>query len=400
MCVRRSSRSAVCLLALLLSAVATALIPGAAASAAPTVPYQVSPAELRKAQPGHLFNIYPQIGGAPANAKAFRIIYRSTGVNGEPIAVSGTVIYPAGPAPKGGRDVIAWAHYTTGVSARCAPTLLPNLSGTIPGLETMLSRGYVVVATDYEGLGTPGVHAYLVGVSEARSVLDSVRAARRLSGAQATNRFAVWGHSQGGHAALFSGELAPEYAPELKLVGIAAAAPATNLVDLFKAQKNSIAGDSLTAMALLSWARTYNLPLRDLLEDGVETRFEQVAESCLQSISQMLKTLSLARPLKENFLKADPTSLPEWRALMERNSPGHRPIKVPVFISQGTADKTVNPSLTVRYAKALCARGTPVTIKMLKGTSHSFVAEQSAYAAVTWIDKRFAGAKPPNDCPR
>jgi len=398
--VRRFFCSAVCLLALMLSALAAAFATISGVSAAPTMPDQISPAELRKAQPGHLFNIYPQIGGAPANAKAFRIIYRSTGINGEPIAVSGTVIYPAGPAPEAGRDIVAWAHYTTGVSSRCAPTLLPNLSGTIPGLETMLSRGYVVVATDYEGLGTPGVHAYLVGISEARSVLDSVRAARRLSGAHATNRFAVWGHSQGGHAALFSGELAPEYAPELQLVGVAAAAPATHLVDLFKSQKNSIAGDSLTAMALLSWARTYNLPLRNLLEEGVETRFEKVAENCLQSISQMLKTLSLARPLKKNFLKADPASLPEWRSLMERNSPGHRPIRVPVFISQGTADKTVNSALTVRYAKALCAKGTPVTLKMMKGVSHSFVAEQSAYAAVTWIGKRFAGAKPHTDCPR
>ena len=80
----------------------------------------------------------PQIGGAPANAKAFRIVYRSTGLNGEPIAVSATVIYPDGPAPPEGRNVIAWAHYTTGVAQRCAPTLLPNLSGTIAGLEQML----------------------------------------------------------------------------------------------------------------------------------------------------------------------------------------------------------------------------------------------------------------------
>ena len=94
-----------------------------------------------------------------------------------------------------------------------------------------------------------------------------MRAARNLSGAHATNHFAVWGHSQGGHAALFSGELAPDYAPELKLVGVAAAAPATNLVELFKAQKGSIAGNSLTAMALLSWSRTYKLPLDTVLED-------------------------------------------------------------------------------------------------------------------------------------
>ena len=253
-----------------------------------------------------MLRIHPQIGGAPANAKAFRIVYRSTGLKGEPIAVSATVIYPADPPPKEGRDIIAWAHYTTGVAERCAPTLLPNLSGTIAGLEQMLSRGYVVVATDYAGLGLPGVHAYLVGISEARSVLDSVRAARNLSGAHATNKFAVWGHSQGGHAALFTGELAPKYAPELKLVGIAVAAPATDLVELFKAQKGSIAGDSLTAMALLSWSRTYNLPLETVLDDEAAASFEKVARSCIQSLSQMIKLLQRAQAAEEGVSHGRP----------------------------------------------------------------------------------------------
>jgi len=364
------------------------------------VKIDVSPAEIRAAKPGQIFHIHPQIGGAPANAKAFRIIYRSTNLKGEPVAVSGTVIYPAAPAPKEGRDVIAWAHYTTGVSSRCAPTLLPNLSGTIAGLEDMLNRGYVVVATDYEGLGVPGVHAYLVGLSEARSVIDSVRAARNLAGAKATNRFAVWGHSQGGHAALFSGEIAASYAPELKLVAIAAAAPATDLLALFKAQKGSIAGNSLTAMALLSWSRTYSLPLDSLLEDGVEKRFERVAESCIQSISQMLQTLKLAQPLKKAFLKADPTEQPQWRDLMVENSPKPAGIPVPVFIAQGTGDVTVKPDITVQFAKALCASGTPVTLKMLNGVSHSFAAEKSAYAAVNWMTDRFKHRPVPNDCRR
>ena len=107
------------------------------------------------------------------------------------------------------------------------------------GLPDMLAQGYVVVATDYPGLGTPGIHPYLIGISEARAVLDSVRAARALPNTGASNRFAVWGHSQGGHAALYTGELAASYAPELKLVGIAAAAPATYLVELFDADKRT-----------------------------------------------------------------------------------------------------------------------------------------------------------------
>jgi acetyl esterase/lipase len=399
---REVSRSVLSLNVCLLSVLAVlALAPTLArAQPLPGVKLDVPAADIARAKPGTVLRIHPQIGGAPANAKAFRIVYRSTGLNGEPIAVSATVIYPADSPPKEGRDVIAWAHYTTGVAERCAPTLLPNLSGTIPGLEQMLSRGYVVVATDYAGLGLPGVHAYLVGISEARSVLDSVRAARNLSGAHATNKFAVWGHSQGGHAALFTGELAPKYAPELKLVGIAVAAPATDLVELFKAQKGSIAGDSLTAMALLSWSRTYNLPLETVLDDDAAASFEKVARSCIQSLSQMIKLLQLAKPLKKAFLTADPTTLPAWRALMEQNSPGTGGQKTPVFIAQGTGDTTVNPGVTLRFAKQLCAAGTPVVIKMLKGASHSFAAEKSSYQAIDWIRDRFKGRPPKSGCKR
>ncbi len=135
--------------------------------------------------------------GAPGGASATRIVYASTDPDGAAIAVSALVITPAGPAPAGGRKVLAWAHPTTGVQRACAPSEGPDPFGQIQGLDRFLAAGYVVVATDYPGLGTDGVHPYLVGASEARAVLDSVRAAQRLPGTGASASFAVWGHSQG-----------------------------------------------------------------------------------------------------------------------------------------------------------------------------------------------------------
>jgi acetyl esterase/lipase len=125
----------------------------------------------------------------------------------------------------------------------------------IQGVREMVGRGYVVAATDYPGLGTPETHPYLVGESEARAVLDSVRAARELTGAPA--RFAVWGHSQGGQAALFTGIMAKSYAPELDLVGVAAAAPATELETLLADDIDTNGGRNLTAMTLWSWPRVF-----------------------------------------------------------------------------------------------------------------------------------------------
>ena len=143
--------------------------------------------------------------GAPEGARAYRIFYWSTGLGGRPVEVSGVVIAPPGSPPPGGRPVVAWAHPNTGVVSRCAPSLARVFFASVQGLRAMLERGYVVAATDYPGLGTPEAHPYLVGTSEAHAVLDSVRAARAIPEAAAGTQFAVWGHSQGGQAALFTG---------------------------------------------------------------------------------------------------------------------------------------------------------------------------------------------------
>lgn len=151
--------------------------------------YDASRAELA-GEPGTIIRSQP-IMGAPRGASAFRVLYRSRGLHDEPIAVSGVIIVPRGRAPAGGRPVVAWAHPTTGIARKCAPSLRADFFRRIPGLGKMLERGYVVAATDYPGLGTAGPHPYMVGVSEGRAVLDAVRAARRLRVAAAGKRFAL-----------------------------------------------------------------------------------------------------------------------------------------------------------------------------------------------------------------
>ncbi len=358
----------------------------------------VGSAEIRDAKPGQVLRIWPQVGGTTGNGKAYRILYRSTGPDEEPIAVSGAVFLPDAQAPRDGRDIIAWAHPTTGVVERCGPTLLPDLSGTIPGLDDMLARGYIVAATDYPGLGTPGPHPYLVGDSEARSVLDMVRAARALPDAHAGNRFAVWGHSQGGHAALFTGQMAATYAPELRLVGVAAAAPATYLVELFDADHSTVAGKTLTAMALLSWSHVFHAPLDAILAARAKRGFETVAHDCIQSIAEMLKIEQDSKGLQAGFLTGNPTKLEPWMSIMARNTPGQTPMAAPVFIAQGTADDIVRPEITKRFADHLCESGVRVELVLLDGVSHSLAAEDSAIAVVKWLADRFAGRRAPSAC--
>jgi acetyl esterase/lipase len=361
----------------------------------------VGQAEINAAKPGQILRIWPQAGGTVGNGKAYRILYRSSERDDAPIAVSGAIFLPDAAASSGNkRPIVAWAHPTTGVVEKCAPTLLPDLSGTIPGLEDMLARGWIVAATDYPGLGTPGMHPYLIGDSEARAVLDSVRAARSMPHAGAGDRFAVWGHSQGGHAALFTGQLAAGYAPELKLVGVAAAAPATNLAELFDADFATTAGRTLTAMALLSWSKVLDQPLKSILAAQARPSFERVSHDCIQSIAEMLQIEQDTAGLQRKFLTANPTKIEPWQSIMTRNSPGAAPPGAPVFLAQGTADDIVRPSITKRFADRLCKGGAEVVLVALEGASHAFAAQDSARTAVAWMADRFAGKAPPSDCRR
>jgi len=362
--------------------------------------YNVAPGEI-PGKPGSIIRVWPLEGGGPmgANADAFRILYRSTGLNGQPIAVSGAIFIPAGPAPAAGRNVLAWGHPTYGVVPACAPSLMPDTAGLIFGLNEMLAKGYVVAATDYPGLGTQGVHPFLIGVSEARAVLDSVRAARDLPSSKASNRFVVWGHSQGGHAALYTGELAASYAPDLKLYGIGAAAPATYLVELFDADKTSATGKELTAMALYAWSHVYHYPIAGVVEPNAVSIYEKMATDCIEDVPEFLAIDKTEKPLQhQKFLKVDPTEIEPWKSLMLRNTPGQAPSGGPVFLAQGTADTTVPPSITKRFGAALCKQGVKVSFVVMPSVSHTYAARNSVNAALQWFGDRFRGAPPHSDC--
>ena len=156
-------------------------------------------------------------------AKGLRVLYTSTdGIDGKtPIAVSGAIYFPKGPVPTGAWPVIAWAHGTTGTADVCAPSWMPRATRDTDYLNAWLAQGYAVVASDYQGLGTPGGHPWMAVRPEGWSVLDSVRSAL---GAfpELANSVVIVGQSQGAHAALSAAGLASAYAPTLRIRGTVA----------------------------------------------------------------------------------------------------------------------------------------------------------------------------------
>jgi len=357
-----------------------------------------APRSLLLGEPGTLVRQEP-IDGAPLGASGYRVLYRSTGMHGEPIFVSGVIVVPQGEPPPGGRPIVAWAHPTSGITPRCAPSLAIFLFQQMQGLRSFVERGYVVAATDYPGLGTPQTHPYLVGDSEARAVIDAVRVAGAMPGAGAGRRFVVWGHSQGGQAALFTGMIAKSYAPDLKLLGVAAAAPATDLVTLMNDDINSVGGKNIAAMTLWSWHRVYDAPVDNVVDPRAMPAVDRLARECIESPFDLIIRQRTEKPLEQHFLTVQqPANIEPWHSLLAKNTADVLPPEIPVFLAQGTLDQIIRPDVTKAYMQKLCQAGSRVKMMWLPNIGHGRAAQVSTIAAVDWITARFAGEAAANDC--
>lgn len=338
--------------------------------------------------------------GLPPGARGWKVLYASTDPEGRTIAVSGLVIAPAdetaGPHP-----VLAWAHGTTGIARPCAPSLSDAPLKGIPDMTGPLEAGWVLALTDYPGLGTASPHPYLVGESEGRAVLDSVRAAHRLdTGVDLADRYAVWGHSQGGHAALFAGQLARGYLPERELVGVAALAPATHLQENLAAIEGTQIGNVLAALAVESWTEYYRDIPDDTLTPGARRPADRLAESCLNQPSRF-RLLVDAVALPRRTVAIDPTTDPTWVRRLDQNSPGPSGIEVPVFVGQGLSDELIIPRVTEAWTTDRCRADAPTVWRTYRGVDHPEVVGPGGVDAFRWTTDRFAdpATAPADACP-
>src|SRR5689334_3350216 len=240
--------------------VALALLAASAAihrSVTPPGAFYTPPAAVAS-RPGVLLRTEPFTRDVPPGARAWLILYTTTRDTGVPAVASAIVVAPAHP-PAGPRPIIAWTHGTTGVAEPCAPSLVqhPFAAGALLVLPQILAQGWVVVATDYTGLGTKGPTPFLIGQGEGRSVLDSVRAAHQLTQLDLAGQTVIWGHSQGGHAALWAGALAPSYAPDDHVLGVAALAPASDLTGLVENLASVTGGSIFAAYVVTAYSQAY-----------------------------------------------------------------------------------------------------------------------------------------------
>jgi predicted esterase len=378
-------------------AVAIALLSGGDTLSRPDAFYVV-PDPLANGRPGTILRSQ-DIAHPPAGTLGWKLLYISRSHTGKRTALSAVVFVPNRAAASNGRNVVVFAHPVVGIDTRCAPSLDPSSWPKIPGLMRFLRAGDAVVMPDYEGLGTAGSHPLFVGPALGRATLDAVRAANRFEPAAASTRFVAWGFSQGGHSALFAGQEAERYAPELELAGVAAAAPASDLGPLFDANRRTIPGRILATYLLMSWSRVYpQLGPGEALAPDARPAADRLAKLCVPADSGTIDATAAKLAEDVSFALARPFRSAVLRRLLERNSPGDRSIPAPILITQGTRDQLVRPALTRRFVRRLCSQGASVQYRVSRGVAHRDVAQKTAPYAANWIAKRFAGRPARSTC--
>ncbi|MEY2432280.1 MAG: hypothetical protein QOC92_2005 [Acidimicrobiaceae bacterium] len=350
------------------------------------------PDPLPAGQPGQVVKV-EAVPATNLHGTLSRVMYHSRSVQNHDIVVTGLIAVPSTPPPVGGFPVISWAHGTTGLADSCAPSLAPD--GYAGLANQLLDIGYVVVGTDYEGLGTPGRHPYIVGESEARGTLDIVRAARSLDVVHASNRYLVWGHSQGGHAAMFALHIADTWMPELHLVGVVAGAPPSQFGFLYLLLQNSPFKHYLlmTAAGINAGYGDQAAPLDAVLTPTGIDAVSAVDAGCADAVA----TVTAGRATSD-LVKADPNTVPDWAKLLKDNDPGQftAPANEPLLIIQGGNDEQIPVIASQLMFDQLCKIGQVEQRWVYPGQSHAGVVGPSFGDMLTWIADRFSDGPVPD----
>jgi pimeloyl-ACP methyl ester carboxylesterase len=334
-----------------------------------------------------------------ASSVAARITYVSTsGVDGSRQEVSGTVFAPKGKPPEGGWPIIAYGHPTTGNDWQCAPSLDPMLFGLSTTVTGLVKAGFVVAVSDYQGLGLDRTyHPYLDAKTEGYNLIDSVRAARKLI-PDTSDRWAAFGGSQGGQAAWAANELAAEYGGGLNLVG-SASYSAPLAIDGFV---DAAVDGSLTSeqrIAMLQILTALAKQSSDFKLDDYRRGFASDKQDALLACKgpEVAERDNLANQVTADDMRPiDQQAADSLRTRLQEMSLPRLPATAPILIVYGGQDQIVPPTWTDRALDAACRKGDIIQIELQPDKGHADVDGGTAFP---WVNDRFAGVLPRNDCP-
>jgi pimeloyl-ACP methyl ester carboxylesterase len=377
--------------------------PNEATAAAPVLPgpfddsfYQV-PNPLPSGSPGDVIRWRPTVPLLnAANANAWQVMYLSTNAIGQRNAVTGTIMVPKAVDPTTA-PIVGYAVGTQGPAFKCTASKAIE-RGTLydqPAVNDLITNGYAVVLTDYEGYSPTTTPTYITGQSEGPAVIDSVRAAQRLPAANlsADAKVGFQGYSQGGGAAMWAAEKQPTYAPELELVGVVAGGVPADLTEVAKGLDGYI-GFGFLAFAAVGLDAAYpDLNLDSYLNDTGRTELERAkTEACTVEL-----LANYAGKKISDYTTTNPLLTPVWQARLAQNKLGTVAIRVPVLQYHSSNDEIVNTPQADALHQAYCAKGVPLTWKTFVGEHLTGIIAGNG-DAIRFMNDRFSGAPVRSNC--
>ena len=334
------------------------------------------------------------VGKAPVpGVKSTQVLYNSTDAQGHAIAVSGTVLVPTSPYfGIGGRPLITFAVGTRGLGQDCAPSysLSEGTDYEFNSINAALQKGYAVSVTDYQGLGTPGPHTYMVGKSMGHAVLDMARAAERLpgTGLSTSTPVGIWGYSEGGAAAGWAAEQAASYAPELNLKGVAMGGVPADLLAVASMLDGS-AFLSLELMTAVGYNKAYpELNLNSYLNQAGKDLLTTANKTCFVSLDGFGQIAGTAYKHVSDFTTSDPLANATWKARLNENKLGSGKPTVPVFQYHAVSDNLVQFAQADTLHKTYCAKGVNETWLTLPNAEHALASIQGQGPALDFLSAR------------
>ena len=363
--------------------------------------------EPAKGEPGALLS-QESIDTGITGARALRVRYISRDVNDVAHEVSGLVIAPA--ATGANRPLLTWCHGTTGLGdAACpsaqqdparelityfTPEATAQIDYGVPGLQGWIDDGWVVCATDYQGLGTPGMHQYTVNITNARDAVYLARAARNLDvGAGEILGCAGW--SQGGGAAAAVAELDEADYGGLKLIGTVPMSPGVgsialeNPASVTAALTNpNIAPDSHLVMVLAgTWAA--NPTKLELSQAFTPLGVEMIEKAWNnQPVHHLNDMIARMFRLKGAVLDPNPPNFGEWKDAIDAGSAAQKKPVAPVLVCIDTFDNgTVVPvGWQTAYVEAARKLGGTVETRDYPKDDHFSLPQSCVGDARAWLN--------------
>jgi pimeloyl-ACP methyl ester carboxylesterase len=331
----------------------------------------------------------------PHGMRGWKMLYTTTVNDKTPVTAVAIVLAPT-KVSETPYPVISWAHGTTGVLQKCMPSAISEPTIGIPALEQVINAGWAIIATDYSFKDANGPHPYFIGEGEARSLLDAVRAAREMPDVKFESRTVVWGHSQGGHAALWTGIIGEKYAPEIDIMGVAAIAPPTNLPKIISSDERI--DKRLGPYLASSYSQYYpDVKFEKAIRPDALRAAREIKNLCSFYPSEDPKKIGI---LMTEFNGPALSKDKNFEKRLKENIPDKK-ISTSVLIAQGLEDKIVTAELTEEFIDSRCKADQQLEYWTFEGLDHgSIVKSGSALEEplIVWTKERLENKKSVDDC--